>query len=415
MEAEDGFQPSKTVAWKGDWDLYKRQFRAAARLSGMEHAIKLAERLAKGGDLKALIKEDENMAQKALAQSSMLQARLVLGLISTVGPQQALLGSGDEEDDDGIATWARLVKHFEFITKGLRARELHAQWARERLQSGEHPALLHARLVSIQRRMTRLDEILTDNNLVEKFITAVQEGDGHLYGPVIQGYNREMVMGCGQSVEQLLELMSIEFHLATHAKNDQETMVGLSSAEQCTHCSKLGHCEDKCWIKHPDLKLERKKMQSKNEARKCFKCGKVGHLKRDCKHNSISSNRQNILASFNDNNTSSIDCYSRTYIDSASSCHTVASLKLLDKGTTQRTNITVKAVNGTIITLTHKGKRTINTSQGVITLGEVYYADGLKYNLMSVPTMAKLGVKVTLGNDEAYMEKYKRKIHLRKN
>ncbi|MCP4993046.1 MAG: hypothetical protein GY934_04555, partial [Gammaproteobacteria bacterium] len=238
MEAEDGFQPSKTVAWKGDWDLYKRQFRAAARLSGMEHAIKLAERLAKGGDLKALIKEDENMAQKALAQSSMLQARLVLGLIGTVGPQQALLGSGDEEDDDGIATWARLVKHFEFTTKGLRARELHAQWARERLQSGEHPALLHARLVYIQHRMTRLDEILTDNNLVEKFITAVQEGDGHLYDPVIQGHNREMVMGRGQSVEQLLELMSIEFRLATHAKNDQETMVGLSSAEQCTHCSK---------------------------------------------------------------------------------------------------------------------------------------------------------------------------------
>ncbi len=96
MEAEGGYQPPKAVAWKGDWDLYKRQFRAAARLNGMENAIKLAEKLAKGQDFAVLLKQEEEETRQALAQSSRLQARLVLSLIGTMGPQQALLGSGEK-------------------------------------------------------------------------------------------------------------------------------------------------------------------------------------------------------------------------------------------------------------------------------------------------------------------------------
>ncbi len=61
MEAGDGFQASKTVSWKGDWDLFKRKFRAAARLSGMDSAIKLAEKLAKGEDLATLVKEGDEI------------------------------------------------------------------------------------------------------------------------------------------------------------------------------------------------------------------------------------------------------------------------------------------------------------------------------------------------------------------
>ncbi len=171
------------------------------------------------------------------------------------------------------------MKHFEFTTKGLRARELHSQWARETLKPGEHPALLHARLVSVQRQMARLGEVLTDNNLIEKFITGVQEGDGRLYGSVVSGYNREMVMGRDQTIEQLLELMSIEFRLAQQVRKDPEAMVGLSSAEQCIHCKKLGHCAEDCWIKHPDKRPVQNVVRPKEETRKCFKCGKVGPLK----------------------------------------------------------------------------------------------------------------------------------------
>ncbi len=102
----------------------------------MDSAIKLAEKLAKEKDLATLMKEEETTTREGLAQSSRLQAKLVLCLIDTVGAQQALLDNGDEEDEDGISTWVRLVKHFELTTKGLRARELHSQWAHETLKPG---------------------------------------------------------------------------------------------------------------------------------------------------------------------------------------------------------------------------------------------------------------------------------------
>ncbi len=65
--------------------------------------------------------------------------------------------------------------------------------------------------MSVQRQVAKLGEVLTDSNLIEKYITCVQEGDGRLYGSIVGGYNREMVIGCSQTIEQLLELMSIEF------------------------------------------------------------------------------------------------------------------------------------------------------------------------------------------------------------
>ncbi len=99
------------------------------------------------------------------------------------------------------------------------------------------------------------------------------------------------------------------------------------------------------------------------------------------------------------------------YLDSASSCHTVTSLHLLDNNTARPINRTVRAVDGTAITLTHKGRRTVHTPQGTITLSEVYYGDGLKYNLISVPAIANFGVKVVF-DDAAYIEKGRTKIHL---
>ncbi len=48
----------------------------------------------------------------------------------------------------------------------------------------------------------------------------------------------------------------------------------------------------------------------------------------------------------------------------------------------------------------------------MVKLNQVYYADGLHYNLVSVPTMAASGVKAVLGKHEAYIEKNGRKIYL---
>ncbi len=69
----------------------------------------------------------------------------------------------------------------------------------------------------------------------------------------------------------------------------------------------------------------------------------------------------------------------------------------------------VRAVDGAVITLTHKGRRTIHTLQGILTLSQVYYADGLKYNLISVPAMAEFGVKVVFDRNDAYIEKGRNK------
>ncbi len=71
-------------------------------------------------------------------------------------------------------------------------------------------------------------------------------------------------------------------------------------------------------------------------------------------------------------------------------------------------------MDGTLVKLTHKGKRTIHTRQGTIRLSEVYYAKELQYNLVSVPAMAEKGVNVTFGENKAFLEKNGNRITLRK-
>ncbi len=177
----------------------------------------------------------------------------------------------------------------------------------------------------------------------------------------------------------------------------------------CNHCGKRGHSEEKCWIKNPD-KYPRKLIPKNNKTR-CHKCGKTGHFMKDCR---AKKKESNVLAAIKTNEKQcNIDCYMTTFIDSASSCHTVASLQLLDKDTIQTTDKCVKAVDGTLVNLTHKGNRIIRMREGTIRLGEVFYADDLQYNLISVPAMAEKGVKVTFAADNAFIEKSGNKITLR--
>ncbi len=68
---------------------------------------------------------DPKLTKTAEMQSRKLHAQLTLSLIHTVGPQQALLESGVEDDEDGTMALSRLIKHFEYTTKELRFLELH--------------------------------------------------------------------------------------------------------------------------------------------------------------------------------------------------------------------------------------------------------------------------------------------------
>ncbi len=177
--------------------------------------------------------------------------------------------SAMEQNEDG--TYANAIQQYRSTQIGGSGWDLeillefltHVYETRKPRETLRHPALLYARLVSVQRQMAMLGEVLTDNNLTEKFITAVQEGEGRLYNSVISGYNRERVMGRNQTIERLLELMSIEFRLAQQTPRNAETMVGLSYAEQCTHCRKLGHCAEDCWGKHPDKRPVRNRAKPK--------------------------------------------------------------------------------------------------------------------------------------------------------
>ncbi len=167
-------------------------------------------------------------------------------------------------------------------------------------------------------------------------------------------------------------------HISYHIIRQQSTsptktfgkyeMKGLiTTFNMCNYCNKRGHEERNCWEKHPEKRPKGIRTKSKT---KCHKCGKIVHWKRDCKPKE--KNHISATLSMNKNkNTNCIDRYSKTYVDSASSCHTVNSLKLLDRGSIQQINESVKSVDGTEIKLTHKGKRTIRTKQGTITLGEV--------------------------------------------
>ncbi len=228
--------------------------------------MRMAEKLAKGQEQHELEVSDPALMKMAAVQSRRLHAQLTLSLMNTVGPQQALLESGFEDDENGVMALTRLIKHFEYTTKELRVLELHEKWQRETLQTGEDPSLLYTRLLSLQRQLSSLGESFTHTSLVKKYVASVQEGDGKLYESVIDGYERGMVMGQQLTIEQLMELLAIKHRRfrANPAKQDP-VMAGLATAMQCPHCSKLGHSEENCWHKHPAKRPAGGKIRKKQE------------------------------------------------------------------------------------------------------------------------------------------------------
>ncbi len=51
---------------------------------------------------------------------------------------------------------------------------------------------------------------------------------------------------------------------------------------------------------------------------------------------------------------------------------------------------TMQTVDGHVISLTHKGEREINTNEGTLRLGTVYYARGIRFRLISVPELSRM-------------------------
>src|SRR2546423_96859 len=71
---------------------------------------------------------------------------------------------------------------------------------------------------------------------------------------------RKNITGSGGSLSKMvMALLSKQKEKSSKSKASQKgKTASQSSSEECTHCSRKGHDESKCWIKHPELRPTKK-------------------------------------------------------------------------------------------------------------------------------------------------------------
>jgi transposase InsO family protein len=152
-------------------------------------------------------------------------------------------------------------------------------------------------------------------------------------------------------------------------------------APKCNHCSKKGHDEDKCWLKHPHLKSNKGSSSDKSPP-------KIEELE-DAK----------FAVAFMANNLQTKQQVSTTfYIDSGCSLHLINDQKLLIDP--QPTNYTISTANQDPIKGTLKGKVMIQIGNQVMILQQVIYAPQLTQNLISVGELLKEGYTVEFHKEQ---------------
>ncbi len=129
MEAEDGLSimnTPKIIRWDGDWNQFKRLFKATARLNGVADAVAAGELKAQGclkqetqytSELKIETEKEvqpglvnEAMQKRALQQSAKLAALITLSIGVSEGPQRSIVMEELDENEDSITAWAKLVQ-----------------------------------------------------------------------------------------------------------------------------------------------------------------------------------------------------------------------------------------------------------------------------------------------------------------
>ncbi len=279
MEADNGYQMKdvrdpelseaygscvtpKLVKWKGDWNIFKKLFRAASARDGVAEALEMGERVTKGQswpspdtqksqDDQDAMKQEENalLYMRAAKQSSKLSDLLVLTLGETVGIQQSIVMEETEVEGDGVTMWSKLISHFERRTMQLNAIKLLNEWENETLRTGEHPDELYTRLTTKRTLLQRLGEVITETNLTRRFVDAIKRRMGNPYNDVITSYEGQMIRGDPYTINQLREFLALKHTQAEQNETEACAMPGFANIENCSNCGKIGHREENCWKK----------------------------------------------------------------------------------------------------------------------------------------------------------------------
>jgi hypothetical protein len=152
------------------------------------------------------------------------------------------------------------------------------------------------------------------------------------------------------------------------------------------------------------------------KAIKCWYCDKVGHMEKDCrlkKSRTNTGSQVTLMANENKNSTQitlMTDTEARQtrrhrkatnwILDSGASSHMTGDRSLL-MDFKPRTGV-IKTANG-LMSITGSGKimARILPEKIDVTITEVLYVEGLKYNLLSIGAMAAKGCKCEIGSDRA--------------
>ncbi len=300
-----------------------------------------------------------------------------------------------------------LIRHFEKGSTELRKLDLRRDWENCTIKLGEHPSEFYGRLIALNSKMESMSAGCSNEDTQMRFVTSLEREESGIYKNAIQQYRGTIISGTTWSMSSLLEFVTHVYETSQATMRPPQQMNGLLTKEiKCDHCHKFGHVKKNCRYLKP------KPMNKRNNYKiTCYRCGKPGHMIRDCKE----KNKNEVISilSLNNKEDDCTDCYYKTtFIDSGSSCHTVTVLNILERDTITQTCKEVNSVDGSKIELTHVGVRIIRTKQEVVKLTGVYFGAKLKYNLISVKQLVSKGVKLVLGESEAYFEKANTRIKL---
>ncbi len=100
--------------------------------------------------------------------------------------------------------------------------------------------------------LQRLGEIISETNLVRRFVDAIKRQTGRSYNDVITVYEGQMIKGDPYTVNQLRKFLALKYVQAGESKTITSEMPGFANIESCTNYGRVCHTKIKCWRKHPE-------------------------------------------------------------------------------------------------------------------------------------------------------------------